>query len=992
MKTCKLKFAWLLCLAVIFIATLSMGVVSAFAADEQKSYDESYRNKLAYSPYRGWNNDPNGLLYADGVYHMYYQYNQNAEHLDEHIGDEQYKKDANGWGNICWAHAVSSDLVHWEQRGVAISANQTVGDNFYGLFFSGSAVYDGNNTSGLFEGEKGGVVAVMTQPLWNAELGYDVQRQVLCYSGDGDNFTVYGEILAHDEDGGLGDNEFRDPKVFWNEKLNKWLMVVGGGSVRMYCSDNLIDWEYLGETGFWGECPDLSRFEVNGEEKYVLIISPEDKTKSHEYNGTNRVNTYYPAEYYTVGELDENGLFRSVQPLKRLSEGIDSYAFQSFNNSPDGKVYGISWAASWLTVGEYEPLRKNYNGGMTVACELRLEEADGEYILRRTPVKAFESLRGEKKEINGVQEAGKNIFAGVRATEADIEAELDFSGSTATYAELSLRVSDAERIILRYDAATETLTLDRSQSSLIARDTKFFKDTYGKRVPLNDNKLSLRILLDRAFISVFANDGYASYFSAVFPSAISNGIRLLSDGALGVKAEIYSVNGIFGDAESVKELILTTNKIDMTVGELYPVIASSYGFDADEVKFEVTEGAENVSVEKINGVAYIKALKKGSAKIDVQGQTLEVYIYENGYAGDVKFTERYRGFSYIREDGLFFGAGAEDAFLFGDASGKDFTYSAYFTPLNDAQAGGLVIGYTGNASGFWFVTADIKENRVKLVKFCGEKEAPKLIRSVKYDFAGASRFKLAVSVCGGEVRAFVNDESTAVIICKLANYAGGRVGLNIFNSQMAINRVVFKNTFDAENSFTVGGETVKKVVNVTDGSYRLKNGEYSVEGGKLRISDVYLSTLEADTEYTFRVVTAFTQFDMKVKTSFASATVTPLKGEYRKGDTLTLAVSGGAEVYKVEINGKACSFTKADSVITVDAEQLKSLTGGTHTVKVYTAKGRPSASFTLLGLDDFREEEVEIISHTFFYIDIAIFATLIIAYAAFVVIRKFRAK
>ena len=271
-KSVCLFLSCLFVLALFAVFPLSSASVQAAEAGE---YGEAYRNRLAYSASSGWNNDPNGLLYADGVYHMYYQYSYN----------QTTGETPNYWADMSWGHATSTDLVHWKEKEVAIPAYQTVNGTYYAMMFSGSAVYDEYNTSGLFSkdadgtvAEGQGIVAILTQP----DDAAGGQRQILAYSKDGgDSFTIYGEILAASEDGGLGDGEFRDPKVFWEESLGKWLMVVGGGSVRMYSSENLLNWEYLGETGYWGECPDLSAFTVNGEQKYVLVLSPEDKENSH---------------------------------------------------------------------------------------------------------------------------------------------------------------------------------------------------------------------------------------------------------------------------------------------------------------------------------------------------------------------------------------------------------------------------------------------------------------------------------------------------------------------------------------------------------------------------------------------------------------------------------------------------------------------------------------------------------------------------------------
>lgn len=983
MKTCKLRIVGLLSLAAILASTLFAGVVLSANADAAGG-DESYRNRIAYSAARGWNNDPNGLLYADGVYHMYYQYN-----YDKTTGET-----ANGWGHMSWGHATSGDLVHWTEQPVALPEG-TAGDDgkTYGMMFSGSAVYDENNTSGLFETENGkvkegqGIVAILTQP----DDAAGGQRQILAYSRDGgQSFAVHGEIIGAGGDGGVGDGEFRDPKVFWNEKLNKWLMVVGGGSVRMYSSENLKDWDYLGQTGYWGECPDLSRYEADGEEKYALIISPEDKAKSHAYNGTNRAETYYPAEYYAVGELDENGLFRSTEKIRRLSEGIDSYAFQSFNGAPDGKVYGVSWAASWKTVGEYEKYRKTHNGGMTVVCELNLIKENGAYTLTRQPVENYEGLRKEViKEYNGVLN-GNNALAGARANVTEVEAELDFTDSGATYAELNLRVSAAEKITVRYDVVGGELTLDRSKSSLLAENTALYAVPYSKSVPLDDGKLTLKILLDRAFVSVFANGGRASFFSAVFPSALSDGMQLVSDGAVGVNAKVYALNEAY-TAGNGGGLIVTTDKIDAVVGRTYSVIASSFGedFDAAGVTFAVIEG-DSAKVEYAGGTAFIKAVKSGFSKIEVSygGEKREIafHAYNNGFESNVSYGLRLGGYSYITDGGLRFETGASDAFLFSNTSGKDFIYTAEFTPERDgSQAGGLVFGLSGNLTDYWVATADIKDGKVKLWRSgIGD------LKTADYAFNSPASVKLTLSVSGGVAKIFVNGGNVAALTHALTDYNGGAVGLNVYNADMAVNGVIFRNIAEADGELDLGGYAVLKVVNVTDGSYRLQSGDYTFENGSLSINPAYLSTLENDTEYTFRVFTALTDFTVTVKTDFAPSTVAPIKDGYARNEALTLRVSGGVEVYRVEIDGVQCDFTRDGDVITLSADCLAGLVKGGHVVKAYTAKGRPQTEFSVIAANDFRSEDTEAVSYTFLYIDLAIFGAAAVGFAVISVILKLR--
>ena len=960
---------------------ITSGVRKVAFADSENDYGQSYRNQLSYSPKNGWNNDPNGLLYVPdwqgGVYHMYYQYN-----WDKNANGGQGATE-NGWGHMSWGHATSRDLVHWEEQPVALCEN-TLGDDGknYAMMFSGSAVYDENNTSGLFDADEStgkvvagqGIVALLTQPDDSA----GGQRQILAYSKDnGQSFSVYGEVLSA-ANGKLGDGEFRDPKVFWNEERSKWLMAVGGGSVRMYSSDNLKNWEYLGETGYWGECPDISRYEADGEDKYVLIISPEDKAKSHEYNKTTRTETYYPAEYYVVGDLDEKGLFVSDEAITRLSMGIDSYAFQSFNNTPDGRVYGVSWSASWKTVDAYRDYRQSYNGGMTVTSEMRLVKDGDGYKLTRQPVEAYEGLRGEKvAEFNGSLRAGENAFEGVSLREGDIEAELDFTGGNATYAQLDLRVSEAERTTVRYDVNSQTLTVDRSQSSYLAKDTPLYKEKYSKTVALEGGKLKLRIMIDRAFISVFANGGKASCFSAIFPSAVSNGLSLVSDGNIGVKSSIYAAESIFGSAAGEDRLILTTNKIDAVAGRTETVIASSFAedFNPAEVLFTVEAGGENIKLEADGAVAKITPLKKGYAKLcaEYKGgkQFVDLYIYNDAYIGDVNYTSRIGGFSYISDDGISFETVENDAFLFGDRSGKDINYSAVFTRKSGgAQAGGLMFGICENKTDYFVATADFKDNKVKIWRSgIGD------VATANCLLSGKNSAKITVKTVGENAEVFIDGER--VLSAELQGYNGGGLGLNVFNGAFSINSVS-------------AGERIIKVVNVTDGSKPLGENDYFVKDGEVKISNKYLATLENDTEYVFRVITTKNDYEIKAETHFAVAEMSAVKEEFPKGEEIVLALTDGVELYKIEIDGKEVEFTLNAYQATVSAEALAGFTGGNHTVKAYTSMGRPTVTISILSPEDFREEEIEIISHTFFYIDMAIFGTAIVAYAAFAILKKVR--
>ena len=255
----------------------------------EKLYQETYRPQFHFSAPRGWHNDPNGLVYYHGEYHLFYQHNP----FDIE------------WGPMHWGHAVSRDMVHWENLPIALEPDEL------GTIFSGTAVVDWKDSTGFFDGGSG-MVAIFTYHRDDREC------QGIAYSrDDGRSWIKYEGNPVLCGDGSKEYRDFRDPKVFWHEKSQKWIMFVGGGIYRIYSSDDLKHWHFESEPGIWEEFPDVFPLKVDGTgcEKWVLAA----------------------AGYgYYVGDFDGHQ-FRPQQPYMLADYGKSWQAAYCFNDMPEDR-------------------------------------------------------------------------------------------------------------------------------------------------------------------------------------------------------------------------------------------------------------------------------------------------------------------------------------------------------------------------------------------------------------------------------------------------------------------------------------------------------------------------------------------------------------------------------------------------------------------------------------------------------------------------------
>lgn len=470
-------------------------------------YAEPYRPQFHFTPETNWTNDPNGLVYHQGRYHLFYQHNP--------FGTR--------WGHMSWGHAISPDLAHWEHRPVALEEEDGV------MIFSGSAVHDRHNTSGFAEddAEDGPLVLIYT----GHHIDGTRQTQDLAYSTDaGESWTKYEGNPVID----ISKAHFRDPKVFWYEPDERWIMVVALADERkvsIYGSPNLRDWEHLSNFGPAGavgvpnwECPDLFELPVqgsNGETRWVLQVDVGGNAPAGGSGGQ-----------YFIGHFDGRA-FRNENPddeVRWADYGADFYAVQSWSGIPeaDGRSIWIAWMNNWQYANDIPT--SPWRGAMTIPREVGLRLHEGEIRLTQQPVRELEKLRGEPIELENVTvAAGKNPLYQYEIAGKALDIVAVFELDTAKRFGLNVRESKGEVTRVGYDAAESAVFVDRTASGQSAFNAGFAA-IHAAPLKVEEDRITLRILVDHSSVEVFADDGLVSITDRIFPDGESDGLSVFAEG------------------------------------------------------------------------------------------------------------------------------------------------------------------------------------------------------------------------------------------------------------------------------------------------------------------------------------------------------------------------------------------------------------------------------------------------------------------------------
>jgi fructan beta-fructosidase len=460
-----------------------------------------WRLQYHFTPPQNWTNDPNGLVYYKGEYHLFYQFNP--------FGTK--------WGHMSWGHAVSSDLLHWRDLPVALAEENGI------MIFSGSAVVDEHNSSGLCKPQGNDVsclIAIYT--------GHTPERQTqnIAFSNDrGRTWTKYKQNPVID----LHLKDFRDPKVLWYEPEHKWVMACSlpdQRKIRFFASHDLIHWTALsdfgpaGATGGVWECPDLFELPVDESKAtgWVLVVNINPGGVAGG-SGTQ----------YFVGNFDGRTFTKDPGESEALwmDYGKDYYAAVSyFGHKPgDKRRVMIGWFSNWQYANDTP--EQGWRGAMAIPREISLyKNADGIRI-KQAPVRELQSLRHPIQ--SGV--VGRDITDGKQ-----IEIEVTYAKEASGRFGLRVFQGPSNYTEVGIDPDKKALYIDRSDSG----DVSFSKHFPGRQeAPLPANEpLKLDILLDSSSVEMFADDGEVTLADRVYPQDKDRQVRLFSTGA---KPEIASL-------------------------------------------------------------------------------------------------------------------------------------------------------------------------------------------------------------------------------------------------------------------------------------------------------------------------------------------------------------------------------------------------------------------------------------------------------------------
>jgi fructan beta-fructosidase len=499
-----------------FIIGFVIAGFSAVKAVHFAGSKEQHRPQIHFSPKEKWMNDPNGMVYHNGVYHLFYQH-----HPYSSI-----------WGPMHWGHATSRDLVHWKHEPIALYPDSL------GTIFSGSAVVDKNNTTGFGKNGQVPLVAIFTHHDANGEKGgrNDFQNQSLAYSLDnGKTWVKYNgnPVLKNP-----GITDFRDPKVMWYEPQKKWVMTLATKDrITFYSSPDLKDWKKESEFGsdrgahggVW-ECPDLFALDHNGKKVWVLIVSINP-------GGPNKGS----ATQYFVGDFDGTNFAASHSDIRWIDYGPDDYAGITWSNTGNRKIF-LGWMSNWLYANEVPTT--TWRNAMTIARDLKLKQVGNDLYIASKPVPELSKIQLKPVVLQTIN-VTNNTDITKRIGGLSLPCRINLA--TDDIKDISLVISNdaGEELSIGFDKKENQYFIDRAKSGKADFNKEFAARHVAPKIATG-KKMDMTLIIDVSSIELFADDGLTVMTSVFFPEKPFKKIHVQSaDNAVIKKLEFSKLKSIW---------------------------------------------------------------------------------------------------------------------------------------------------------------------------------------------------------------------------------------------------------------------------------------------------------------------------------------------------------------------------------------------------------------------------------------------------------------
>ena len=896
-----------------------------YGKSDYSYYTELYRNQYHFSQYAHWNNDPNGLIYYDGYYHVYYQHHPYS----------------NYWSDMYWGHARSKDLAHWELLPICLFPDEDWGDRAPGYMWSGSAYEYRQGDSETIDsfnwfpnGNGNGIIAFYTRD-------GGMQDQMIMSSDDGGMTWTKRKLIPQaditGQDGIYHKVACRDPKVFPVEtkdgKTTAWGMVVTGqqeNKVWFLKSTNLWDWSYAGEfDAIAPECPDVVTLPApNGEMYTVLSLTAREYIVGKMvYDGN------------TIAFKDKNGGDIDESDFQTMDFGPDSYATQTFSirdTTSDyfGKTVSISWYAGVpadTDSGIYANARKVWNGsGMTIPVIWGLANEGNGYILTQKPIVKDSTVftKNNIVTINNktVDELSENILAGVNTHIFEMALSVNNPNNAAI--SIKINVSDDEYTEIGWNKE-EGYFVDRrftSSAGLIIKDYHF-RYTSG---PRDLGTQDFYILSDNGGVEVFCDDFKIPFYVLTLASPYSVKAEFAVEDQVTVESltlnEIASVwrDGKSVDGETV--LYVSDSNVEMDTCITNEKQITGYSTSGDEIVWELKNGNDVVTLENTTGGVTVKALKAGKATIFAtcgnQRKVIELTVHEGKPETDIPFTA----------DGIVSGnwiangteiiaqMPAGDGYILSSQSASDFNCSVAFSL--DAVAAAFIFRANEDMSDYIIFNYDNNEKIVKMWSPNGE------IGRASAPNVNPDNVVLRVEARGKSVKAYINGTLAINAVLSDKEPTEGLFGLNVFSGKATFKSIVnFEGqySYDGNGNLTVYGDSkqvITSLYNKTLANTKVDRAFYTSKGRELVIDASYFELLPVGT-YTFKAVGGSTAYEFTVIVS--GVTETELQNmNIQKGCNAVIYL-GNVKVDSVTLNGKQLSedqYKVKNFMLTIDADLL----------------------------------------------------------------------